>query len=103
VRRSDKPFGCACANTILVGDVDPPRLKRTETKIIDQARSVELLRAADGKSIYLPVLLAITTGMRRGEILALRWKDLSLDGQTLRVTRTLEEMAAGCAFKEPKS
>jgi integrase len=85
------------------GDVDPPRPKRTEMKIIDQAQSAELLRAANGKGIYVPILLAITTGMRRGEILALRWKDLSLDGQTLQVARTLEETAAGLAFKEPKS
>jgi integrase len=84
-------------------DVDPPRPKRTEMKIITQARSAELLRAADNKVIYLPVLLGITTGMRRGEILALRWKDLSESGHALQVTRTLEETTDGLSFKEPKS
>jgi integrase len=85
------------------GDVDPPKPKRTEMKILDQARSAKLIRAVDGKLIYVPVLLAIMTGMRRGEILALRWRDLNLDGRTLQVTRTLEETATGIGFKEPKS
>jgi integrase len=84
-------------------DVDPPRPKHAEMKIIDQARSADLLKAAKGMQIYIPVLLALTTGMRRGEILALRWKDISLDSQTLQVARTLEETAAGVNFKEPKS
>jgi len=42
-------------------DVDPPRPKRREMKIIDQARSAQLLRAPGGKAIFIPVLLAITT------------------------------------------
>jgi integrase len=84
-------------------DIDPPKPKRTEMKIIDQQQSAEAIRAAEGKLIHVPVLLAITTGMRRGEILAVRWKDLNPDGRTLRVMHTLEETAVGLAFKEPKS
>ncbi len=41
--------------------------------------------------------------MRRGEILALRWQDVDLDGATLSVCRTLEETRDGLNFKMPKT
>jgi len=41
--------------------------------------------------------------MRRGELLALRWKDVDLDGARLRVEQALEETKAGLRFKEPKT
>src|SRR5438876_11378831 len=49
-------------------------------------------------------LLAVTTGMRRGELLGLRWKDVNLDGRSLSVTQTLEQTTeGGLAFKAPKT
>jgi integrase len=47
--------------------------------------------------------LALATGMRRGELLALRWIDVDLDGGTLRVERSLEQTRAGLRFKAPKT
>ncbi len=50
------------------------------------------------------VLIAATTGLRRGEILGLRWHDLDLDQGMLSVACTLEETKAeGLVFKEPKT
>lgn len=83
--------------------VDPPRPARRDMKTIDQAQSAALLRAAELTPIYVPVLLAITTGMRRGEILGLRWRDVDLGRGVLSVTQTLEQTATALAFKEPKS
>jgi integrase len=51
----------------------------------------------------MPVVLAVTTGMRRGEALALRWRDLNLEARSLSVAQTLEETEAGLAFKAPKT
>ena len=82
-------------------DIDPPKPARTEMKIIDQAQSAHLLKAVEGKALYLPVMLAIATGMRRGEILALQWGDLNRNA--LQIRRTLEETMSGLSFKEPKS
>jgi integrase len=87
-------------------DVDPPTPKRTEMKIIDYGQSAEVIKAAKQRgcpSFYLAVLLAITTGLRRGELLALRWRHLDLTARTLQVAQTLEETLAGLTFKEPKS
>jgi integrase len=47
--------------------------------------------------------LALLTGMRRGELLALRWQDVNLDSGMLSVRRTLTYSKAGYAFGEPKT
>jgi integrase len=44
-----------------------------------------LLEAAHGDSLEALYVLAVHTGMRRGELLGLKWSDVDLDGQTLRV------------------
>jgi integrase len=45
----------------------------------------------------------VSAGARRGELLALRWKDIDLDGGKLRIERSLEQTRAGLAFKSPKT
>jgi integrase len=60
-------------------------------------------RLAKLTPLYMPVLLAATTGMRRGEVLALRWSDLDLDRGVLSVAQTIEQTACGVGFKEPKT
>ena len=47
--------------------VDAPRVARIEMKVLDQAQTAALLRAAEKSTIYAPVLLAVTTGMRRAK------------------------------------
>lgn len=82
---------------------DPPRPAHREMRIIDEAGAGALLSALDGSPLQIPVLLALTTGMRRGEILALRWQDLDLDRGALSINRTLEETETDLAVKEPKT
>jgi len=49
------------------------------------------------------VLVAVTTGLRRGELLGLRWSDLDLKAGTLTVNQALERVKGGIAFKAPKT
>jgi integrase len=51
----------------------------------------------------MPVLLAASTGMRRGEVLAVRWSDVDLDRAELRVRQVVELVGRTMSFKEPKT
>jgi integrase len=54
-------------------------------------------------ALYPIIALALATGMRRGELLALRWGDLDLDAGRIQVERSLEQTKGGLRFKEPKT
>lgn len=85
--------------------VSPPRVAQTEIEIIreDEIRTVlNALRNRD-LPLYAIATVALATGMRRGELLALRWKDVDLDGGKLRVEQSLEQTRAGLRFKQPKT
>jgi integrase len=84
--------------------VTPPRVRREEVRILDKEQTLALLQAARGTRLYLPILLAIATGARRGEILALRWQDVDLQAGAVTIRRSLSETRKlGLSFKEPKS
>lgn len=83
--------------------VDAPTPLRPEIKVIDNAELAKLLRTAQTTRLYMPILLAATTGLRRGEVLGLRWKDIDLDGASVTVSQSLEQTKAGLQFKGPKT
>jgi integrase len=64
--------------------VEAPRPVRKEVKAVEEDRSALLIGAAENSRLYLPILTGLCTGMRRGEILGLRWSDL--DFENLRLT-----------------
>lgn len=83
--------------------VSPPRVSTAEVEILkpDVLRTAfEKLR---GRPVRTIALTALGTGMRRGELLALRWQDVDLERATVRVERSLEQTKAGLRFKEPKT
>jgi integrase len=49
------------------------------------------------------IFLALATGLRRGEVLGLRWADLDLERRTLTVAQSLEQTKSGLRFKIPKT
>ena len=53
--------------------------------------------------IYAPAMIALFTGMRLGEVLALRWGRVDIEGKKLTVEEALEETSQGLRFKAPKS
>ena len=83
--------------------VEPPRPPGIEMTALNEAEAHQLMEAARPTRLHVPVVLAITTGMRRGEILALRWQDIDMDAGTLAVRQSLEQTKAGLAFKQPKT
>ena len=72
-------------------------------RALDETESVWLLEAARGTRLYVPILFAVTTGVRRGELLAVRWVDISLASPTVSIRRSLEQTRKGLRFKETKN
>lgn len=83
--------------------VKPPRPPSREIKILDKNEIATLINAAKGTGLYIPVLVAVTTGMRRGELLALRWSDIDLKAASLTVNQSLERIKGKFEFKSPKT
>jgi integrase len=83
--------------------VRPPRAPRPALHVPNQATCAAILARAGDRSIAGPVTLALGTGMRLGEILAVRWKDVDLDRKVLRVTATLSYVAGEFTFPQPKT
>ncbi len=84
--------------------VSPPRVPATELELLTLEQvQVVLERFRARRSLYPIFVLALATGMRRGELLALRWRDVDLDKARLRVEQSLEQTKAGLRFKSPKT
>jgi integrase len=86
--------------------VQPPRPEDREIVILPKHEIGILLRAAKSIPLYVLVLVGLTTGMRRGELLGLRWSDIDLDGGLLTVNQALEQITkkrGGSTFKPPKN
>lgn len=86
--------------------VDAPRVQSREVEILAPAQLQTVLETLRGRALYPLVATALGTGLRRGELLALRWQDIDLDGRQphLRVERTLEQTKrGGLLFKAPKT
>jgi integrase len=83
--------------------IKPPRPKRKEMNPLspDQARAFH--EAARGDRFEALYVLAITAGLREGELLGLKWDDVDLDAGTLSVRRTLSEARSGRFFEAPKN
>jgi integrase len=83
--------------------VTPPHGEKTEMRTLTREQVKVLLEAAPDRDRPL-YHLAVSTGMRQGELLALRWADLDLDKGSLAVTATLRHLSGESAtFAAPKT
>jgi integrase len=77
--------------------------KRTRARLFPTVRLRCKLSKIENHPLYPVVTVALATGMRRGELLALRWEDVDLDAAMAKVERSLEESDRGLRFKAPKT
>ena len=85
-------------------DVSPPRdtqLHERQTLTPEQAQ--QLLATASGHRLEAMITLALATGMRRGELLALRWHDLDFKQKRLHVRRSANRLPGGYRVTDPKT
>ncbi len=69
--------------------VPAPRKRPPTLHILDAEQAKVLLETLADNRLYLPVLLVLTTGLRRGEVLGLRWCDVDLERRLLVVRQSL--------------
>jgi integrase len=88
-----------------VGDaVDLPRAEAREVTILDATSIKAVMASLEGSRLHPVASLALASGLRRNELLALRWSDIDLDKALLRVERSLEQTRGGTRrFKCPKT
>jgi integrase len=72
--------------------VEPPRIGRYQARTLSSAEARALLRAAEGHRWHALLVLALSTGMRRGELLALRWADVDLEAGHITVRATMNRI-----------
>ncbi len=84
--------------------VELPAWDRKEARYLTEEQTVSLLAAAKLDKWYVAFLIAIETGARPNEYLALRWSDVSFDGHSMAIRRSLYwPPGGGFEFTKPKT
>jgi integrase len=83
--------------------VDSPRPSSDEIRPLSTEETKRLLEAAKGDELEAVYILAVHTGMRQGEILALKWTDVDLENFTISVRRTLTKSGTKIVTGETKT
>ena len=65
-------------------------VQETETKALTKEQAKLLLEETKGSELYLPTVLALHTGMRRGEVFGLKWADVDIFQGTIKVQRSYD-------------
>jgi len=94
-------WGLVRANVAAIAK--PPKKVTEEVQILTADQVDTVLTKTKGAPLHSIIVVALGTGARRGEIMALRWRDIDFDGARARIERSLEQTKAGLRFKAPKT
>lgn len=83
--------------------VELPKLKKFRANVYSPQMIQTLLDKAKDTDMYLPVFLLVMVGLRRGELLALRWDDIDFKNNILKVRHNMVRGEDGYIIKPPKS
>ena len=80
-----------------------PQLEKKEMKILPQEKIGMYLAEAERRGLLAAFYLELTTGLRRGELLALQWADLDTESKTLSVTKQVNRINGELVVSPPKT
>jgi integrase len=83
--------------------VDAPRVQRQEVRPFTVEEVLRLLEVARGHRLYALFVLAVSLGLREGELLGLRWQDANFERGTLTVSVQLQTINGKQVLTEPKT
>lgn len=80
-----------------------PKVERVAMEAYSASQTAILLDELKGTRVFVPALLAALCGLRRGEILSLRWRDVDLAAAVIAVRTSAEQVGTEVRYKETKS
>lgn len=80
-----------------------PKVKPYKAEIYDEDEIISLLNVAKGTDMEIPITLGATLGLRRGEILGLKWSDINLIDGKMTISNNLVNTSSGAIFTTPKT
>ena len=80
-----------------------PKTVRKEMKVLPEELIGPYLHEAKQRGVFAPLYLELTSGLRRGELLALLWKDLNVKDRTLSVTKSVCRIDHQLVVSQPKT
>src|SRR5581483_8836481 len=84
--------------------VKAPHVPKKEMQALTFEQARHLLKAAQGNPFEAPYVLALTTGMRQGELLGLKWEDVDMQHSRVTIKRALSYIPhQGLKVSEPKT
>jgi integrase len=83
--------------------VNAPRIPHKRIEPLDPEHARKLLETANGGRYEAIYIVALTLGMRRGEVLGLQWSDIDFDGRAIRVNRSMQRLSTGSSDKGKRS
>lgn len=84
-------------------NVKAPQPRKAEIRPLDKEQIRTMLDTVSGDRLEALYIVAVTAGLREGELLALRWEDVDLEAGRIQVRRTASEARTGLVYEMPKS
>lgn len=84
-------------------DLELPKKSEYKAQVLDEGQVKRLLKMSKETDIYIPILLAVGVGLRRGEVLGLMWEDIDFDQNIIHIRRNAVTVDKVVQVGTPKS
>lgn len=84
-------------------DCKPPKVERREMRVIQPDQISSYLRAAANHNVLPMFYLELTSGLRKGELIALLWSDLDIKQSSISITKTMSRREGKVEVSPPKT
>ncbi|WP_320781954.1 site-specific integrase [Streptomyces sp. CRN 30] len=99
-------LSAACREELITRNVvtlvEPPRVESRDLEPWSLAETLDFLTAARTDPLYPAFVLAIALGMRRGEVVGLRWEDVDLEQRQIRIRKQRQRVGGEAYDDDPK-
>jgi integrase len=102
-KRLIQPYATGLSVATRPAAVKPPTVQRSDARYLTPGEAGRLLEAAKGDRVYPLLVLLLGSGLRRGEALALHWRDVDLAAGHLWVKWSLARVGGQLLFSQPKT